>query len=297
MKGPAGDAVPRAPVVPRDTAAVPLKLRARDAQALSADLTDITPEGLAAAGARGVGHLVASADGVPVPLGDLVSFSGSANDAEIEYEGDFSRFHGIGSGMSRGSIMVHGDVGGFAGARMSGGVLVIDGTAGPWLGAGLSGGTIHVRGDVGDDAAAALPGESLGLTGGTVIVDGAAGDRVGCRMRRGIVAVGGDCGEGAGLELRAGSVVVAGRLGPDAGLGMRRGSVIAAGTAGDPGPNFLRGALWSPTVLRLLARRLEELRFAPALAADGAFLAGPWRQWHGDSLTGGRGELLTREVG
>lgn len=276
---------------------MPLLLRARDSQALSADLTGVTPASLVAAGARGLGHLVVEADGAPAALGDLVSFAGTAEDGAIECEGDFSRFHGIGSGMTGGEIVVRGDVGGFAGARMSGGRLVVEGNAGPWLGAGLSAGTIHVRGDAGDDAAAALPGDPLGQTGGTVLVDGAAGERLGCRMRRGIVAVGGDCGAGAGLELRAGSVVVAGRLGPDVGLGMRRGSVIAAGDAPRPGPNFLRGALWSPTVLRLLARRLATLGFPPAQALGDRFLAGPWRQWHGDTLAGGRGELLAREPG
>lgn len=276
---------------------MPLHLQPRDSGTLSADLTGISPEALAAAGPRGIGHLEATADGVAVALGDLVTFAGSADDAEIVCAGDFSRFQGVGAGMGGGVMVVRGDVGPCAGARMSGGRLVVEGSAGRWLGAGLSAGTIHVRGDAGDDVAAALPGDALGPTGGMVIVDGDAGARIGCRMRRGIVAVGGTCGAGAGLELRAGTIVVTGRLGPDAGLGMQRGSLVAAGAAYTPGPTFLRGSLWSPTVLRFLARRLAALRFAPALAAGDAFLGGPWRQWHGDTLAGGRGEIFAGETG
>ena len=165
---------------------MPLHLRPRESNALCADLGGVTPEALAAAGPGGIGNLVVRADGESVALGDIVAISGRADDGVIECEGDFSRFHGIGRGMTRGAIVVRGGVGDFAGARMSGGRLTVEGSAGRWLGAGLSGGTIHVLGDVGDDGAAALPGDSFGPTGGEVLVDGSAGDRLACRMRRGI---------------------------------------------------------------------------------------------------------------
>ncbi|MFM9026109.1 MAG: hypothetical protein ACKON7_12360, partial [Planctomycetaceae bacterium] len=83
----------------------------------------------------------------------------------------------------------------------------------------------------------------------------------------------------------------AGPLGPQPGLGMRRGTIVALGPAPVPPATFARGARWSPPLLALVLRRLDRAGFAPARAASG----GPWRQWHGDPLAGGRGELFHPE--
>jgi hypothetical protein len=77
------------------------------------------------------------------------------------------------------------------------------------------------------------------------------------------------------------------------GLGMRRGSLVALSSPPDLPPTFRRGAIWSPGFLPLLAGRLAAAGFRAA--GDGASAwNGPWQQWHGDLLAGGRGEVFHR---
>lgn len=279
---------------------MPLVLRPRTIAPSSSDISGITPDRLSACSAAEVAARVIVADGRPAVLGDCFTLSGSPADDLVVCEGDFSGVDGVGAGMTRGRMEVRGDVGRHAGAAMAGGTLVVAGDAAAWLAVGMQGGTIHVRGNAGDDAAAAAPGAAMGVTGGLVIVAGDAGRRAGARMRRGILAIGGDCGDAAGLELRAGTIIVGGRLGADAGVGMRRGSIIHhggidSGRAPDPGPWFVPGAVWEPPFFRLLDRRLREAGFRPGAGAEGGgWLAGRWRQWHGDMLAGGRGEFFGR---
>jgi formylmethanofuran dehydrogenase subunit C len=177
---------------------------------------------------------------------------------------------------------------------MSDGLLAVSADAGDWLAAGMTGGTVRVGGRAGDNAAAALPGCENGMRGGIVIIGGDAGSLAGARMRRGILAIGGGCGEAAAFELRAGTVLVAGDVGRRSGMGMRRGSLIAGGPVPAVPPTFRRGSAWAPTFLQLLAGRLRRLGFEPAGLDCGRFFAGIWQQWHGDLLTGGRGEIFHR---
>ena len=268
----------------------------------SIDLSGITPDRLTGLGIAAIERMPVEIDGRSQPLASAFVVSGDLDDdSSIECRGDFSRVHGIGAGMRAGRIEVIGAVGHRAGARMAGGELVIAGNAGNWLAAAMSGGVVRIAGDAGDDAAAAFPGEANGATGGLIVIAGSAGRLAAARMRRGIVAIGGDCGSGAGFELRAGTVVVAGMLGRHAGLGMRRGSIIAAGPSTVPGPNFQAGATWSPPFLRLLERRLLTAGFGPA-AHRPASSSPPalnwsrvsWTQWHGETVSGGRGEFWVR---
>lgn len=271
-----------------------LQITLRDlgrAAPLSIDLDGVVPHRTRDLDLPAVARLTVRADEVDRELGDVVALAGDPRDGRIECHGDFSHVHGLGAGMADGSIAVHGPVGRHAGAGMTGGTLLIAGDAGDWLAAEMAGGTVHVGGRAGDNAAAALPGSGHGMRGGLVVVAGNAGCLAGARMRRGILAVGGDCGEGAALELRAGTVVVGGRIGPHPACGMRRGSLVALHDRPSPPPTFTRGAAWHPGFLQLLLARLARAGFRPAAVP----LPGPWRQWHGDGLTGGRGELLHRE--
>jgi len=268
----------------------------------SIDLSGITPDRLTGLGISAIERMPVAIDGRPQPLASVFVLSGALDDdGRIECRGDFSHVHGIGAGMLSGRIEVIGGGGHRAGARMAGGELVIVGNAGNWLAAGMSGGVVRVAGDAGDDAAAAFPGEANGVTGGLIVIAGSAGRLAAARMRRGIVAIGGDCGSGAGFELRAGTVVVAGTLGRHAGLGMRRGSIIAAGPFAVPGPMFQAGATWSPPFLPLLERRLLAAGFSsvacrPALSPPPAlnWSRVPWTQWHGETISCGRGEFWVR---
>jgi formylmethanofuran dehydrogenase subunit C len=271
---------------------MPLVLAPRAASGgpLSIDLAGILPEAVRGLSAAAAARLPIEADCRPCELGAAFVVSGSADDGRIECQGDFSRVHRVGAGMAAGRIDVRGDVGRHAGEAMSGGALVVAGAAGDWLACEMSGGEVSVGGDCGDNAAGALPGSVHGMRGGLVVVAGNAGRLAGGRMRRGMLAIAGGCGTAAAFEMRAGTVVVGGSLGEHAAAGMRRGSLVAL--AAPPGlpATFARGAAWTPAFLPLLLRRLAREGF-PLPAA-----AGPWRQWHGDLLTGGRGEVSCREA-
>ncbi len=261
----------------------------------SVSLAGLLPERLAESSASEVEQFPISCDGRPARLSDCFSVSGNAADGVLHCHGDFSRVHYLGAGLTRGEVVVHGDVGRHTGEGMTGGILDVSGDAGDWLACGMAGGIVRVGGNAGDNAAAALPGERRGMTGGSVTIGGSVGSLAGSRMRRGILVVGSDCGEAAGFEMLAGTVLVAGRPGKFAGLGMRRGSVILLGateaedvTAWLP-PTFRRGAVWTPAFLPLLAQQLSSVGFATATTGNWCC---PWQQWHGDTLCGGRGEIL-----
>jgi formylmethanofuran dehydrogenase subunit C len=280
---------------------MPLELSLRDPSATgsavwhSISVTGLLPERLGDASCRDIEQLPISCDGRPARLADCFTVAGSAADGVLHCRGDFSRVHWLGAGLSAGEVLVNGDVGRHAGERMTGGRLAVSGSAGDWLACGMAGGSVQIGGNAGDNAAAALPGERQGMTGGSVTVSGSVGRLAGSRMRRGLLAVGGTCGEAAGFEMLAGTVLVAGRPGRLAGLGMRRGSVILLGAAESEKlsawlpPNFRRGAVWSPAFLPLLGQQLVAAGFTAATTRD---WRGPWQQWHGDALCGGRGEIL-----
>jgi len=231
---------------------------------LAVDLAGILPDRIRGLAAVEIARLPIAADGRRCELGELFAISGSGDDDRIECRGDFSRVHRVGAGLAAGS-------------------------AGDWLACEMTGGAVHVGGRCGDNAAAALPGSPLGMRGGMVIVAGDAGGLAGARMRRGVLAIGGACGAAAAFEMRAGTVVVAGAVGAHPAAGMRRGSLVALGSTPRLPPTFTKGAAWTPAFLPLLLRRL-------AAAGIAAAPPGRWRQWHGDLLAGGRGEVWCPEA-
>lgn len=274
---------------------MPLLLSPRpnaDRRPLSIDFDGIVPDRIAALGRAEIARLPIRADARPCELGEIFDVAGDGADHVIECRGDFSRVHRIAAGMGGGTLRIDGSVGRHAAEGMRGGRVEIAGDAGDWLAAELLGGEVVVAGGTGDNVAAALPGSRHGMQGGIVLVGGSAGALVGARMRRGIVAIAGRCGAGAGFEMRAGTVVIGETTGPHAGLGMRRGSVITLTGRPAVPPSFRRGAAWRPAFLPVLLRRLAGAGYLPAKRA---LAHAAWRQWHGDPLAGGRGEILHPE--
>jgi len=257
---------------------------------LAIGLVGITPDRLAGLPLDAVKRLVVTADERPAELGALFSISGDATDSVLECRGDFSRVHFVGARMTAGTIRVTGSVGRHAAEGMTGGRLEVAGDAGDWLAAEMRGGEVVVVGSAGDNVGGALPGSDHGLRGGVVIVSGDVGRLAGQRMRRGIVAVGGSCGAAAAFEMRAGTVLVAGRVGPHPGLGMRRGSLVSLSDRPAIPATFHRGRAWLPPFVGLQLAGLRAAGFRPTAPASARF-----RQWHGDLLTGGRGEILVPE--
>ena len=230
-------------------------------------------------------------------LGDFFDVDGNSNDDQIECIGDFSRVHFLGAGMQSGTIVVQGNIGRHAGEQMRGGNLLVKGSAADWLACGMHGGDIQVYGDAADNAVGSLPGARYGMTGGRVLIHGSVGSLSGSRMRRGFLAIGGNAGEATGFELLAGTIVIAGKPGPHTGLGMRRGSIVLSGTIthcdGNTAcipPTFTEGAIWRPLFMGLLGKQLANLGFLPARNTT---WTGLWQQWHGDTLAGSRGEIMT----
>jgi formylmethanofuran dehydrogenase subunit C len=274
---------------------------------LGVDVTGVVPDRLKGLSTADAARLQIRADGQPCHLGEIFEVQWVEDDrsddmddghGSVVFQGDMSRVHGIAAGMRAGRVMVHGDAGRHAGEGMRGGRLTILGNAGDWLACGLHGGLVHVHGSAGDNAAAALPGHPCGVDGGVVLVEGSVGSLAGARMRRGILAVAGDAGEAAAFEMRAGTVIVAGSLGQRAAASMRRGSVIALGPSPEVWPGFVRGSLWQPAFVPLLLRELTRWGWRAGQTALTRDLGrGPWQHWHGDRLSGGRGELFHRNEG
>lgn len=286
--------MPPPPPLPFPVSTMPLilaPLPLGDAGPLAVDLVGIVPERVRGLKPAEVATLPIVADGRNAAVGDLfaVEATGDRADDTIECRGDFSRVHRVAAGMRSGTMRVAGSVGRHAGAGLAGGRLEVRGHAGDWLAAEIAGGEVFVAGDAGHTVAGALPGSRLGGTGGLVVVGGSVGDLAASRLRRGVLAVAGDCGSGGGFEMHAGTLVVGGRLGKHAGLGMRRGSVVVFTDRPEPPPTFRSGRAWQPAFLPPLLRWLVRAGFGPAAAA---MQVGSWRQWHGDFLSGGRGELL-----
>ncbi len=257
---------------------------------LSTDLKGVVPNRLVGLSIDAVRRLPIRADERPCEVGDVFTVSGDAGDGVIECHGDFSRVHHVAAGMLSGTVSVRGNVGRHAGEGMTGGTLAVTGDAGDWLAAEMHGGNINVGGSAGDNVAGALPGSDHGLRGGVVIVQRDVGQLAGQRMRRGILAVGGNCGTAAAFEMRAGTVVVAGQVAPHPGLGLRRGTLVALTAHPSVPATFHRGRAWTPPFLGVLLTSLRRAGFR--LPSP---LPARWRQWHGDLLTGCRGEILCPE--
>lgn len=219
-----------------------------------------------------------------VQAGELFAISGHPGDAHWRLEGDAHAVHRLGDGMSAGRIETAQTIGRHAGAGMRGGELSIGGSAGDWLGAEMRGGAIVVAGDAGARVGGAYHGDKLGMRGGVIHVRGAAGDELGAAMRRGMIIVEGDSGRLAGYGMRAGTILVFGTCGPLAGAGMVRGSIALFGERLDLPPTFRRACRVSPTWLGVMRQQLG-VQTAGKIPAEVEL-------YHGDLLTGGRGEIL-----
>jgi len=228
-----------------------------------------------------------------ITLAELFKVTGDASNQRIELEGNLAGVHWIGAGMTTGEMHVAGNAGRHAGSQLRGGELHVHGSTGDWAGAEMRGGLIHVRGSAGHLLGAAYRGSPRGMTGGAILVDGDAGDEIGHTMRRGLLAIGGACGDFAGINMIAGSILVFGACGLRTGAGMRRGTVALLGREPEPFkllPSFRFGGCYEPLFLQLMLRELRRLEFKVADDLPRASHA----LYHGDLLTGGRGEILLR---
>ncbi len=229
-----------------------------------------------------------------VPLKSLASVERMADaDETIRLTGDFSRWDGLGFGMTGGRLIVEGDTGARTAAGLAGGTVEIHGNCGSWAGAAMSAGRLVIHGDAADWLGANWPGELKGMTGGEIYVHGRAGSHVGVRMRRGTIAVAGLAGEGAGRAMIAGSILLGGGCSGLAGLGMKRGTIVLGctlqGCSAISATGFPRADAFRPLTLGI------QLRHAAAAGwkqAERMARSEVVARHLGDRLNQGLGEIL-----
>ena len=144
------------------------------------DLSPLIPSRLASLPLTDILALVVGTTKRQLKVGDFFAVSGQSGDT-VTIQGGSEHLDFVGAGLDRGTLILDGDAGAYAGRKMTGGELHIRGRAGAWLGSGLSGGLITVKGSAGDQVGSMCPGDKFGMTGGIVHVAGSIGDRVGER--------------------------------------------------------------------------------------------------------------------
>ena len=236
-----------------------------------------------------------------LPLGDLFCVSSGESVPIVEFEedplaqiiwkGDLGSVHWLGADMQSGQMLVEGDAGRHLGSQMSGGRISVRGSVSDWAGCEMSGGRILISKNAGDWLGAAYPGSKVGTNRGTIAVGGDAGNGVGFSMRRGWISVAGSVQRLAGWNVLAGTIVVGHAIGPMAGKGMVRGSLILPSVdyaiqnrAALP-PSFSPGLVLDQPVIALARKWLRRTGFEIPAGRE-------FQMFHGDQLTGGRGEVL-----
>jgi len=218
-------------------------------------------------------------------LGDFFSIEGERSD-EIVIEGSTGRVKWIGSGMTRGRIVVHGDVGMHAGSYMQGGEILVEGNADDFLGVEMEGGLILVNGNAGHRTGAAYRGSKYGMQGGIILVDGNVGHEVGAYMRRGLIVIKGNAEDFLGAMMATGTICLFGQAGIRTGGGMQKGTILCMHPV-EMLPTFVYDCSYAPVFLRILFKGLKHLGVECPAGANGLV-----RRYHGDLADVGKGEIL-----
>jgi formylmethanofuran dehydrogenase subunit C len=261
--------------------------------AIPIEVPGITPDQLKESSTTQIAKLPIWHGRNKLDLAELFQISGSMDDSlTMVWEGNLRPVHRIGLGMSDGKMIVEADAGRHVGSQMSGGEITIKGNASDYLGVEMTGGRIRVSGNAGDLVGGHYPGSKIGMNRGTILIAGDVGKGAGQSMRRGTIAIGGTAGELAGWNIRAGTILVFGKCGAHVGTGMIRGTIVLAGGQEQPLlPTFRTGGCYPVPILKLLQTWLTEQKFH----GDLSVLQSAYRQFDGDLLAGGRGEVFVRD--
>ncbi|MDE2058144.1 MAG: formylmethanofuran dehydrogenase subunit C [candidate division NC10 bacterium] len=218
-------------------------------------------------------------------LGDFFKVEGERSD-EIIIEGCAGRVKWIGSGMTRGRVVVRGDAGMHAGSYMRGGEILIEGNADDFLGVEMQGGLIRVTGNARHRVGAAYRGSKYGMQGGIIIVGGNVGHEVGAYMRRGLIVIKGNAEDFLGAMMTNGTICLFGQAGIRTGGGMQKGTIVCLRPV-DLLPTFAYDCTYAPVFLRMLFKGLTQLGVEPPVPTNGLV-----RRYHGDLADVGKGEIL-----
>lgn len=212
------------------------------------------------------------------PLDQLfdVKIDGKAESDEItvHLSGDFVKVRRIGANMTKGKILIDGDVGMHLGEGMKGGEIIVNGNADSWVGGLMKGGKIEIKGSAGDFVGAPYRGSTEGMSGGTIVIHGNAGREVGCLMKGGLIRVYGAVRHFVGINMIDGTIVVHGDCSGKAGGGMKGGRIVICGHI--------------PSVLPTFS--IEDIR--PSVNINGEKIAGPFYRFIGDIADRGEGRLF-----
>ncbi|HVU89248.1 MAG TPA: formylmethanofuran dehydrogenase subunit C [Pirellulales bacterium] len=269
---------------------MPLKLTLRAPSPIPIEVAGIVPDVVRDVTLAQIERLSVLHGNEQLPLAELFNVRGDASDEQIEFVGDMAGVHHVGARMQSGAIHVTGNTGRHLGSRMTGGEITVDGDADDWAGAEMHDGLIRIRGNAGHHAGAAYPGSEAGMTGGILLIHRSAGDQTAHTMRRGLIAVGGNVGDFAGINMIAGSLFVSGTCGLRPAAGMRRGTLVIFNDRPALLPTFRSGGRCQPLFLSIYLGKLAALDFP----APDEWRRASYEIFHGDMLTGGRGEILVR---
>jgi formylmethanofuran dehydrogenase subunit C len=228
-----------------------------------------------------------------LPLAEMFSVTGDAEDKRFDFEGNLSGVHWIGAHMRSGRIHVHGPAGRHIGSELRGGQIHIEGDAGGWVGCEMRAGLIHVQGNAGHLVGAAYRGSAKGMAGGTILVDGNAGNEIGLSMQKGTIAIGGAAGDMLGFNMTDGTILVLGDAGIRPGAGMRGGTIALLGPT--PSPILSSFRFDRQGTLQTVLTALRELR-EKGLRFDDSAIPGEADVYVGDLVADGNGEIYLRHV-
>ncbi len=268
---------------------VVLMLKAELTSPLEAEV--ISPDVLCELGNEAIRSLPVRLGNQPHRLGDFFEVEGEKS-ADLDLYGNLERVKWIGRGMTRGSIVSHGNTGMHLGSGMSGGNITVHGDTSDWLGAEMSGGLIQVHGRAGGQVGGAYRRSPVGMRGGDILIDRTAGLEVGRRMRGGMIAIQERVGDFAGVEMKGGILFLFG------GVGIRTGAWMSAGTivAFQPLtllPTFLKTDPASSETIQAQLGHLQEL----GVPVPGQAWNRPYQRFLGDTSEAGNGEILISDPG
>jgi len=199
-------------------------------------------------------------------------------DDTIHFTGDLRKTRRIGAKMSRGKIVIDGDVGSRLGEEMKGGTIIVNGNADSWVGSMMRNGEIEVKGDIGDYAGSAYRGSTKGMKGGKIIAHGNAGNETGCFMRGGVIKIYGNVGIYAGIHMNKGTIFIQGNSEGRLGAQMLQGKIIVSGKIPSILPTFTVDNIVKKTKL------------------SGEEIAGPFYTFIGDVADNGRGKIYISQT-
>ena len=268
-----------------------MKLRLKQTPPFSVDMSELTPEFCRSKSVAKIENHLLQTAGQKLKVAELFEVSLTESEEEtLEITSACEKLDYIGSTMTRGTLLVSGNIGNYAAGKLSGGLIEVRGNVGDYCGHSMCAGQVIVRGNAGDYCGSALVENIHGMTGGEIFILGNAGHHCGNYLRRGLIAVRGDAGDCCGVRMTAGTLIVSGQCGNFCGHGMTRGTIILyqLPNEGLAKTFVMQNRYFETDFLTLLSNHLQKLDIGfeplplPKLA----------QRYIGDRALAGKGEIL-----